>query len=161
MNEIFLINIIGYPIIRIAISQFKAEFLSYFYQDRGKLYSIINGKRYYFKKIKSVTWLDKCHVFRYTFPVIKTFIDKHTQELYETGKSKRFSPDILKRALRRLEYIDLATGLDDLRVPPSNRLHELEQDRKGQHSISVNDRWRICFCFIDGDAYDVELTDYH
>ncbi len=60
----------------------------------------------------------------------------------------------------RLEYLDLATGLDDLRVPPSNRLHELERGRKGQYSISVNDQWRICFRFIDGDAYDVELTDY-
>ena len=60
----------------------------------------------------------------------------------------------------RLEYLDLATGLDDSRVPPSNRLHELERGRKGQYSISVNDQWRICFRFIDGDAYDVELTDY-
>jgi proteic killer suppression protein len=51
--------------------------------------------------------------------------------------------------------------LDDLKVPPSNRFHELERDRKGQFSISVNDQWRICFRFIDGDAYDVELTDYH
>ncbi len=93
--------------------------------------------------------------------MIKTFADKHTQELYEAGKSKRFSPDIRKRALRKLEYLDLATGLEDLKVPPSNRLHELERERKGQYSISVNDQWRICFRFIDGDAYDVELADYH
>jgi hypothetical protein len=51
--------------------------------------------------------------------------------------------------------------LDDLKVPPGNRLHELERDRTGQHSISVNDQWRICFRFVDGDAYDVEITDYH
>ncbi len=65
--------------------------------------------------------------------------------------------------MRKLEYIDLATGLDDLKVPPSNRLHELEleRERKGQYSIAVNDQWRICFRFVDGDAYDVELTDYH
>jgi proteic killer suppression protein len=93
--------------------------------------------------------------------MIKTFADRHTQEIYDTGKSKRFPPDIWKRAVRKLEYIDLATTREDLKVPPSNRLHELERERKGQFSISVNDQWRICFRFIDGDAYDVELTDYH
>jgi len=93
--------------------------------------------------------------------MIKTFADRETQELYRIGKSKRFSPEIWKRAMRKLEYIDLATGLDDLKVPPSNRFHALERDRKGQISISVNDQWRICFRFVDGDAYDVELTDYH
>ena len=93
--------------------------------------------------------------------VIKTFADRHTEELYSSGYSRRFPPDISRRAVRKLEYVDLATGLDDLKVPPSNRLHELERDRKGQFSISVNDQWRICFRFIDGDAYDVELTDYH
>jgi proteic killer suppression protein len=93
--------------------------------------------------------------------MIKTFTDRHTQEIYDTGKSKRFPPDIWKRAIRKLEYIDLATRLEDLKVPPSNRLHEIERERKGQFSISVNDQWRICFRFIDGDAYDVELTDYH
>jgi proteic killer suppression protein len=93
--------------------------------------------------------------------VIRTFANRHTRELYETGKSKRFPPNVWKRAKRKLEYVDLATVLDDLRVPPSNRLHELERDRKGQFAVSVNDQWRICFRFVDGDAYDVELTDYH
>ncbi|MGD0998347.1 MAG: type II toxin-antitoxin system RelE/ParE family toxin [Thermoleophilia bacterium] len=93
--------------------------------------------------------------------MIKTFADRQTQELYVTGKSKRLPPDIARRAMRKLEYIDLASHLDDLRVPPGNRLHELERDRKGQHSIAVNDQWRICFRFVDGDAYDVEVTDYH
>ena len=93
--------------------------------------------------------------------MIKTFVDRHTRDLYVTGKSKRFPPDIAKRSARELEYVDPATGLDDLRVPPGNRLHELEGDRKGQHSISVNDQWRICFRFLDGDASDVEITDYH
>lgn len=63
--------------------------------------------------------------------------------------------------MRKLEYIELATCLDDLQVPPSNRLHKLERERQGQYSISVNNQWRICFRFIDGDAYDVEITDYH
>ena len=93
--------------------------------------------------------------------MIKTFADRYTRELYETGKSKRFPPDIWNRAVRKLEYIDLATGLEDLEVPPSNRLHELGRDRKGQFSISVNDQFRICFRFEDGDAFNVELTDYH
>ncbi len=70
-------------------------------------------------------------------------------------------PAAWRRALRKLEYLDLATALNDLKVPPSNRLHELERDRKGQLSISINDQWRICFRFVEGDAYDVEITDYH
>ena len=93
--------------------------------------------------------------------MIKTFADKRTKELYESGKSKRFPPGIWKRALRRLEYLDLATSVIDLKVPPSNRLHKLERDRAGQYSISVNDQWRVCFRFEGGDAYDVEITDYH
>jgi len=93
--------------------------------------------------------------------VIKTFADKPTQEIYITGQSKRFPPDIARRARRRLEYIDIASTLDDLRVPPGNRLHRLAHDREGQHAIRVNDQWRVCFRFVDGDAYDVEITDYH
>jgi toxin HigB-1 len=93
--------------------------------------------------------------------VIKTFSDKHTYEFYVTGNSNRLPADLLKRAMRRLEYVNLATSLEDLKVPPSNRLHGLQDDRKGQYSISINDQWRICFRFKDGDAYDVEITDYH
>jgi len=93
--------------------------------------------------------------------VIKSFADAETQSLYVTGKSRRLPADILKRARRKLEYVDLATRLDDLRVPPGNRLHRLGGDRQGQYSISVNDQWRICFRFVDGDAHDVEITDYH
>lgn len=93
--------------------------------------------------------------------MIKTFADKRTKELYDNGKSKRFPPGMWGRALRRLEYLDLATSVTDLKVPPSNRLHKLEHDRAGQYSISVNDQWRVCFRFEDGDAYDVEITDYH
>ena len=93
--------------------------------------------------------------------MIKTFSDRHTLEVYTKGKSKRIAPDIIKRAIRRLEYIDLATNLQDLNVPPSNWLHALKRDRKRQHAISINDQWRICFKFIDGDAYDDEITDYH
>jgi len=93
--------------------------------------------------------------------MIKSFADKETQRLYIEGKSKRLPPDLIRRAVRRLEYINLAVTLNDLRVPPSNRLHALKSDRKGQFSISINTQWRICFNFIDGDAYDVGITDYH
>jgi proteic killer suppression protein len=93
--------------------------------------------------------------------MIKTFADKETQLLFITGKSKRLPPDLIKRAIRRLEYINYAITLNDLKVPPSNRLHALEGDRDGQHSISINKQWRICFRFIENDAYDVKITDYH
>jgi proteic killer suppression protein len=100
-------------------------------------------------------------VTRYIPVVIKTFADRRTQELFVTGAAKRFPRDVARRAALKLEYVDLATCLDDLRVPRGNRLHELRGDRKGQHAIAINDQWRICFRFIDGDAYDVEVVDYH
>jgi proteic killer suppression protein len=93
--------------------------------------------------------------------MINTFADKHTQQLYLTGKSRRLPADVIGRALRRLEYIDLAASLDDLKVPPSNRLHALKVDHAGLYAISINDQWRICFRWEDGDAFDVEITDYH
>jgi len=82
-------------------------------------------------------------------------------DLYLTGRAKRFPPDVASRAARKLEYVDLATRIDDLKVPPGNRLHRLGGDRKGQYSISINAQWRICFKFVDGDAFDVEVCDYH
>lgn len=93
--------------------------------------------------------------------MIKTFADKRTQELYLTGKAKRFPTDVAARAACKLEYVDLATSLDDLKVPPGNRKLRLEGDRAGQHAIAINDQWRICFRVVDGDAYDVEVCDYH
>ena len=93
--------------------------------------------------------------------MIKTFADKATQQIFIIGKSKRLPSDLIKKAIRRLEYIHYSTTLNDLKVPPNNRLHALKGDRKGQHSISINEQWRICFRFAEGDAYDVEITDYH
>lgn len=93
--------------------------------------------------------------------MIKTFADRRTKDLFQTGKAKRFPADVAKRAARKLEYVDIAARLEDLRAPSGNRLHALEGDRRGQYSISVNDQWRICFHFEDGDAYDVEVCDYH
>lgn len=93
--------------------------------------------------------------------MIKTFADRRTRDLFLNGNAKRFPAEVAARAVRKLEYVDLATRLDDLRVPPGNRLHALKDDRKGQHAISINDQWRVCFRFIDGDAFDVEVCDYH
>jgi proteic killer suppression protein len=93
--------------------------------------------------------------------MIKSFADRRTLDLYETGSARKFPSDVAARAARKLEYVDLATGLDDLKVPPGNRLHTLKGDREGQYAISINDQWRICFRFENGDAYDVEVCDYH
>ena len=93
--------------------------------------------------------------------MIKTIADRRTQQLYLSGKARGVSVEVAKRARRKLEYVDLATSLEDLKVPPGNRLHALSGDRKGQHAVRVNDQWRICFRFVDGDAYDVEFCDYH
>lgn len=105
--------------------------------------------------------LDWCHVTRYARRMIKTFADKQTELFYVTGTSRRVPPDIARRALRKLTAIDAAQQVEFLRVPPGNRLHALEGDRVGQYSVSVNDQWRICLRFEDGDAYDVEICDYH
>ena len=125
---------------------------------RGRLQAQCWAQPYFNKLNLDV---DNCHVTNYNMGMIKTFADKETKQLFITGKSKRLSSDLVKRAIRRLEYIHYATNLNDLRVPPSNRLHALKGNRKGQHSISINEQWRICFRFIEGDAYDVEVTDYH
>ncbi|XOV86391.1 MAG: type II toxin-antitoxin system RelE/ParE family toxin [Pseudomonadota bacterium] len=93
--------------------------------------------------------------------MIKSFADRRTYDLYSKGKAKKFPADVSKRAARKLEYVDLAEKIDDLGVLPGNRLHSLTGDRKGQYSISINDQWRICFKFLDGNAYDVEVCDYH
>lgn len=93
--------------------------------------------------------------------MIRTFSDNRTQELYSKGRSKKFPSDVASRAAWKLEYVHLAEQLDDLKVPPGNRLHSLSGDRQGQYAISINDQWRICFRFEDGDAYDVEVCDYH
>jgi proteic killer suppression protein len=77
--------------------------------------------------------------------MIKSFADRRTRDLYVTGQAKRIPAELARRAARKLEYVDLATRLDDLKVPPSNRLEALAGNRAGQYSIRVNDQWRICF----------------
>ena len=93
--------------------------------------------------------------------MIRTFADNETERFFVTGKSRRFPPDVLKRAIRRLTQIDAATIIDDLRMPPSNRLESLIGSRTGQWSIRINDQWRACFRWESGDAHDVGITDYH
>jgi proteic killer suppression protein len=94
--------------------------------------------------------------------VIKTFVDKSTKEFWDTGKSRKMPPANLRKASKKkLAMLNSATTLEDLRIPHGNRLEELRQDRKVQHSIAINDQFRVCFVWRDGDAYDVEITDYH
>jgi len=93
--------------------------------------------------------------------MIKSFADKDTEQLFIHGTSKRLPLNLIKRAIRLLEYIHYATALSDLRVPLSNRLHALKDDMQGQYSIAINNQWRICFRYMQGDAYHVEITDYH
>ena len=93
--------------------------------------------------------------------MIVSFADRQTEQFWISGRCRRLPADILRRALRKMAAVDAAPDLDSLRVPPGNRLHALEGDRAGQYSISINDQWRICFRFADGDAHDVEICDYH
>lgn len=93
--------------------------------------------------------------------MIKSFKDKQTEALFRSHKTKGVPPDIVERARRKLAAVNAANVLDDLRVPPSNRLEQLKGNRAGQYSIRINDQWRICFRWSDGDAADVEICDYH
>ncbi|VVT11591.1 type II toxin-antitoxin system RelE/ParE family toxin [Erythrobacter sp. EC-HK427] len=93
--------------------------------------------------------------------MILTFSSAETERIWNGKRSRKLPADIQQRALAKLNMIDAAETLDDLKLPPSNRLHELAGDRTGQHSVSINMKWRICFVWKDGNAYDVEIVDYH
>lgn len=93
--------------------------------------------------------------------MITSFLDKRTAAVFQGLKPKRFPDDVFEAAARKLRLIHRAQDLNDLRVPPGNRLEALKGDRAGQHSIRINDQWRICFVWNDGDAEKVEITDYH
>lgn len=95
------------------------------------------------------------------FFVIQTLAAPETERFFATGKSRRLPPNIFKRAAMRLMQLDGATRIEDLRLPPSNRLEALVHDRAGQWSIRINEQWRVCFRFKNGDAFDVEIVDYH
>ena len=93
--------------------------------------------------------------------MIRTFKDRRTECVFNGEFLKGFPSDLVSVARRKLRMIHNAVRLDDLRLPPANRLEVLRGDRKGQHSIRVNDQFRVCFVWKDGDAFDVEIIDYH
>jgi proteic killer suppression protein len=93
--------------------------------------------------------------------VIRTFRDPDTEALFRRRRPRRLPASLQRVALRKLVILDAADSLADLRVPPGNRLEPLKGDRAGQHSIRINDQWRICFVWRATDAFDVEIVDYH
>jgi len=93
--------------------------------------------------------------------VIHSFADRDTERLFRREPVRRFPGELQRTMLRKLGLVDAAENLEDLRVPPGNRLEKLKGRRAGQHSIRINDQWRICFQWKDGNAYDVEIVDYH
>ena len=93
--------------------------------------------------------------------MIRSFADRATERLFHREPVRRLPPRLLRVALRKLVQLDAAATLDDLRVPPGNRLERLHGNRAGQHSIRINDQWRLCFRWRDGEAHDVAVVDYH
>ena len=93
--------------------------------------------------------------------MIKSFADRETERLFRGRKSKAVPAQIRERALAKLLVLDAATDVEELRIPPGNRLEKLRGERAGQWSIRINQQYRICFSFQGGDAYDVEIVDYH
>ena len=93
--------------------------------------------------------------------MIKNFKDAETQKIYQRQRSRKLPSDIQQVALRKLRMINNSFSINDLRVPPANRLEKLSGNRAGQWSIRINDQWRICFRWEGSDVIDVEITDYH
>ena len=93
--------------------------------------------------------------------MIHSFADRDTERLFARERVPRFPADLVRAMLKKLVMLDAAEQVDDLRVPPGNRLEKLARDRAGQYSIRVNDQWRVCFRWKEGHAYDVEIVDYH
>ncbi len=93
--------------------------------------------------------------------MIQSFANKETELIYHQEFSRRLPQAIQKAALRKLMMIDNAKSLNDLRIPPNNRLEPLHGDREGQYSIRINDQWRICFTMTDNQFYNIEIVDYH
>jgi len=93
--------------------------------------------------------------------MIKSFADKEAKKIFGREFSRKLPNDIQRITRRKLEILDAAESLNDLRVPPANRLEKLSGNRVGQHSIRINDQWRVCFVWRGEDAYEVEIVDYH
>lgn len=93
--------------------------------------------------------------------MIRSFKSKEAEKLFNRDRTKKLPGDIQRVALRKLKMLHRSRSLSDLRVPPANRLERLKGSREGQYSIRINDQWRICFRWDRGDAFDVEIVDYH
>ena len=93
--------------------------------------------------------------------MIRSFRDRETERIFQRTRSGKLPSDIQQAAVRKLRMLNRSATLADLRVPPANRLEKLRGDRAGQYSIRINDQWRICFTWRNGDAYNVEIVDYH
>lgn len=93
--------------------------------------------------------------------MIRSWADGEAEKLFSLQTSRKLPPDIQRVAFRKLRMLDAATTLEDLRIPPANRLEKLVRDREGQWSIRINDQWRVCFTWREASAYDVEIVDYH
>ena len=93
--------------------------------------------------------------------MIRSFKDSETEKIYKRQRSRKLPPDIQQVALRKLRMLNNAFSINDLRMPPANRLEKLSEDREGQYSIRINNQWRICFEWQESNAYKVEIVDYH
>ncbi|MFZ0804432.1 MAG: type II toxin-antitoxin system RelE/ParE family toxin [Terriglobales bacterium] len=93
--------------------------------------------------------------------MIASFRDRETERLWQSGRSRDLPADLQRRAFMKLAILNAAVALQNLKVPPGNRLEALHRDREGEHSIRINDQYRVCFVWRDGDAFDVEIVDYH
>ena len=93
--------------------------------------------------------------------MIRSFRDKETEKVFFRERSRKLAENVQRVVLRKLAILDAAESLQDLLLPPGNRLEKLSGDRAGQHSIRINDQWRICFRWSEGDAHNVEIVDYH
>ena len=93
--------------------------------------------------------------------MIRLFRDKEAEKVFKRELSLKLPNDLQRMALRKLRMLNRSTNINDLRVPPANRLEKLKGDRAGQYSIRINDQWRICFIWRSNDAFDVEIVDYH
>ena len=98
---------------------------------------------------------------RYNNNMIKTFADKESEKIWQGYFSQKYPPTIQNIARRKLRMLNNAHSINDLRQPPANHLEALKGNKKGKHSIRINNQWRICFAWIDSDCYDVEIIDYH
>ena len=105
--------------------------------------------------------IDITYCFMVRFAMIKSFADKRTAAIFAGYAIRGLPMQIQKRARAKILTVDSASRLDDLRIPPGNRLESLQGSRKGQHSVRINDQWRICFAWRNDEAWDVEIVDYH